>query len=1257
MGNGVPLLNDYKQEFFWKRFPQTVLGGPKVKIGYDAPAYVYINQIILFLIPWLIGGIFTSLVAYNVVEDYVGVCICGGCVFVYVLTVQIVSLVVRSKKSTVSRVNPQNVLAEDDEIEFESCFGVETIEFIIPGKKFKINIFIHALLSGPLCGVGMWYLLPATLNGLYSNNTAATVILFIFGWLTLCIAQYSLTVGPPPEPAVFHSTDTYEITPLMRPFYVFVFEAFFLVARSYSSFVTVDQVLHIIFPFLPVFWILGFLPPLDALLPWLGDQILVFLLGGSHMAGDVRLLCIFLVSSVAFVIVFLIAHFAESSLAAIITAACIGFVLSLDLVKLTQQLTTKCQKKKGGGDAGKTETPESGFGWIWGWKEFLVYMVALVFIGVVSGLCHHYSAETSSTLYDVFGYTIIGLLVIVKLLTDSQTVFVIFGLLRNRLYPTSTHASRPYLNRKRKLHKVGYIRRLFLDIVSPAVMLVYLSLYLAPSSMTLPSDAWKISLGSVRALRWIWQDTTHSLLEISIAHIINIATEGSSSSWWTSLGLGLQLTVIGLCRDRFYQLIDQLYFVCAVLITSYSEKKQRRSTSLALIIISICIFPIILAIVCLAVALAAPVLPLFTLPIFLLGFPRPLRSWPEPVGSSANTCADSVYYKQVAPQLASSLRKSLADGSLGNIHPGDHYLCRFQDRMVWLQVLEKGYGYCTFSMKGLEMQETSCHTIEAGRVDEIFETAFELEEGSSCCNVNKYPLHTLTALEAVPVYTYSDARNVLTGIIDSPDTLRNVGKCFLQSLVWVLLHHNAKTTNKKRKGSAAKSIKEVGKKNEDAMVHAVSFNDTWQSSGQDSGKPDSVDDIRPQSQARSIKSWKSSINSLDSWGDDNDSLALEPIDTKKDKKMNLVSGFTTKNTQKALTPTKQTTRKEAELPGLLDMEDDDMEDLFKELDYGMPVMDATGIGMPVVDARKGKQDHAASFGLPAMNSMMTGGIRLAGSMQFNSPYSSKLSLPLKWREIPIEKSKITSLLKEFPTDWYKHVLSLLDLTASDKNSDEIVGEVTGDSVLADIYTQLVVACYAVVNVLGVGGTDAVSMGASHVYKVYTGDVPWSPSLEWLNEDEELLQLVLKAYRYGFKLAYDQAVLGEIESHEELAEYLQEYENDWYIGCEKDEAWSTAVLQGKTSLFSLVYDAVDGVYNGRVLSKQQVMAYIGRLNGEVVRGYWASLAQELFYFTNDDEERYSIQAHPVLLRNLTVQSADPPLGYPIYSSPPISIPTL
>ena len=42
-------------------------------------------------------------------------------------------------------------------------------------------------------------------------------------------------------------------------------------------------------------------------------------------------------------------------------------------------------------------------------------------------------------------------------------------------------------------------------------------------------------------------------------------------------------------------------------------------------------------------------------------------------------------------------------------------------------------------------------------------------------------------------------------------------------------------------------------------------------------------------------------------------------------------------------------------------------------------------------------------------------------------------------------------------------------------------------------------------------------------------------------------------------------------------------------------------------------------------------------------------------TNDDEERYSIQAHQYILRNLTIQSSDPPLGYCIYNSENIYLP--
>lgn len=121
-------------------------------------------------------------------------------------------------------------------------------------------------------------------------------------------------------------------------------------------------------------------------------------------------------------------------------------------------------------------------------------------------------------------------------------------------------------------------------------------------------------------------------------------------------------------------------------------------------------------------------------------------------------------------------------------------------------ILERGAGFCTVSIKGLELQETSCHTTEAARIDDQFGEAFEGKDGGcGACTFNSFPLHCLTPLDAFEVRTYSDARNVLTGVVDSPDSI-GVTLCFFaKSLVWVLLHHINKL---KQQEEEAKKLKE-----------------------------------------------------------------------------------------------------------------------------------------------------------------------------------------------------------------------------------------------------------------------------------------------------------------------------------------------------------------------------------------------------------------------------------------------------------------
>ena len=55
-----------------------------------------------------------------------------------------------------------------------------------------------------------------------------------------------------------------------------------------TDFLLTNQVLHILFVFLPLFWVLGILAPVDTFLLYALEQTHVFLFGGSFMASDLR---------------------------------------------------------------------------------------------------------------------------------------------------------------------------------------------------------------------------------------------------------------------------------------------------------------------------------------------------------------------------------------------------------------------------------------------------------------------------------------------------------------------------------------------------------------------------------------------------------------------------------------------------------------------------------------------------------------------------------------------------------------------------------------------------------------------------------------------------------------------------------------------------------------------------------------------------------------------------------------------------------
>jgi len=96
-----------------------------------------------------------------------------------------------------------------------------------------------------------------------------------------------------------------------------------------------------------------------------------------------------------------------------------------------------------------------------------------------------------------------------------------------------------------------------------------------------------------------------------------------------------------------------------------------------------------------------------------------------------------------------------------------------------------------------------------------------------------------------------------------------------------------------------------------------------------------------------------------------------------------------------------------------------------------------------------------------------------------------------------------------------------------------------------------------------------------------------------------------------------------------------------------EEWQDKVQAETENLFSM--SVQEGVYSAHILSLRKQPISVAKLNEEGARAMWSSLNQELLFFTNDDDERYSIQAHSDLLRNITVQAAEPPLGYPVFGN--------
>lgn len=229
------------------------------------------------------------------------------------------------------------------------------------------------------------------------------------------------------------------------------------------------------------------------------------------------------------------------------------------------------------------------------------------------------------------------------------------------------------------------------------------------------------------------------------------------------------------------------------------------------------------------------------------------------------------------------------------------------------------------------------------------------------------------------------------------------------------------------------------------------------------------------------------------------------------------------------------------------------------------------------------------------------------------------------------------------------------LRAEDQPHGETVGQEQSKS---GKLAQLVIQAYVAVNVAPLFGQKPEDFGISHVLRLWGLEklALWrsqeTAELRWLAARPELLQLTTKAFRFAFKIAIDAAAMGEevdmeYTNFEELAEDLHK---SWFLGEEGSQPWEAAMKARWPNLMALRSPRPGAEVQVLRLRYSEEACRVGHLRPEVWNSIWAAASMELRYLANDDDERYSIQAHPTLFRNMAVQFAE----YPIFVSPATTV---
>lgn len=276
--------------------------------------------------------------------------------------------------------------------------------------------------------------------------------------------------------------------------------------------------LKIFFTCLPLVWYFGLLPPIDAFMLWFFEQCYIYLFGGTATASNLRLAI-----QLTLAVLVSMSHFIPSSIVMVVIFTFFGYILSsIDFLFIFELILVKIQTKNSKitpSDQLKDKKKNIPKKFPLNWKDWLYHSLIVLLALAVSVVTfilfdlNFTSSDTPFLIETILLYISLGILIVIKITGDFQSVFIFFGLIRNPFYPK--YALSQSISKKIPSPKtinegkiffliLKYTRILLIKIIAPLILTTVVSIDCSINKIYGDKELsyWR-TLTVWRAYRWV----------------------------------------------------------------------------------------------------------------------------------------------------------------------------------------------------------------------------------------------------------------------------------------------------------------------------------------------------------------------------------------------------------------------------------------------------------------------------------------------------------------------------------------------------------------------------------------------------------------------------------------------------------------------------------------------------------------------------------------------------------------------------------